>query len=159
MKIQHLYEAMFGTNKDSYDNNKIEFITEKSSFAAISKVNEELYLIVMVYLDGQCLITSTDQPDVLQLIKSSTDEILKTSNIATALSYPMIVGNMVMRIVTEKYTKIDKLSFVSTSGTINNKLEMFLKRPDIMNYLESKRFEYKNYTTSNGYSFINFVKE
>lgn len=145
MREYHLMEKSFGTN-DKFNDGKVTYLSSHRAYILVSKVNDDLYIVLMIYLDGRVVISSLNTPDVLTIVKSSIKQLFNPVNINKAYSYDSYVTEMLRSIISKFYNKIDTLNFVVSDRTSLNKLERYLRLPDVKQYLESKRFEYIDHT-------------
>jgi len=159
MREYHLMEASYGSNDQEYNDGKVKYIPNKRAFGLVSKIEDDLFIMVVLYLDGKLLITTTSNPDVFQLFNSSTAQFLNPVNINKAFNYSEVVFDMIKTIISKFYNRIDLLSFFAPDQSILIKMEKYLKKPEIKNYLVVKRFEYVEHTKENKAVLITYKKQ
>ena len=152
-------EASYGSNDTDYNDGNVKYVASKRAFVLASKVEDDLFLIVMVFLDGRVLLSSTSNPKVFTFLQSSMAQLLNPININKAFSYYDEITEMFTAIVSKFYTKIDALKFVAPDKAILNKLERFLKMPDVKQYLTKKRFEYVEHEQNKKIVLIAYQKQ
>lgn len=159
MREYHLMEASFGSNEQEYNDGKVKYIPNKRAFVLVSKVSDDLFVMVVLYLDGKVLITSTSNPDVFQLFNSSTAQFLNPINMNNAFKHSEDIFEMIKTIISKFYNRIDTLSFFAPDKSVLIKLEKYLKLPEIKNYLATKRFEFVEQTNENKAVLLTYKKQ
>ena len=159
MREHDLYEASFGSNDQKFNDGKVKYVAEKRAFTLVSKVSDKLFVVVLVYLDGRVLMSTTNNPNAYDVILGSIDQLMNPSNINKAYQYYDVVTDMIKTIVEKFYSRFNSLKFVAVSSADLNKLERYLKKPEVMHFLEIKRFEYVEHKKQKDVNLVVFQKQ
>lgn len=158
MREYHLMEAAYGTN-DKFNDGNVKFISERRAFTLVSAVQDDLYLVVMIFLDGRVLISSVNTPEVMTRIKSSFGQLLNPVNMNKAFGHYDLVTDMLKAIIKKFYSRFESLRFIASDKAVLNKLERYLKKPEVKQFLVSKRYEYVEHEQDKKLILIRFNKE
>lgn len=158
MRESDLYEASYGSNEDFTDG-KVTYISEKRAFAVASKVENDTFLVVLLYTDGRVMFSTTNNPDVFTIVASSIGQLMNSININKAYKYKDELEKMLEVVINKFYTRLDQLKFVAVDSSDLKKLEQFLKHPKMLRFLEVKKFEYVEATKIKGVNLVIFQKQ
>lgn len=159
MREHDLYEASYGSNADDFSDGKVQYIPEKRAFALASKVSNDLFLVVLLYTDGRVLMSTTKAPDVFNIVVGSIEQIMNPINVNTAYKHYDQLEKMLKAIVDKFYSRLDRLQFISVDSSDLEKLNKFIKRPKVAQYLEVKKFEFVEQTKIKGLNVIIYDKQ
>lgn len=159
MREHDLYEASYGSNDEKFNDGKVTYISEKKAFGIASKISDDEYLIVLLYTDGRVLFSTTKSPDVFKVVVTAIGQVMNSINVNQAYQHKDQLQKMLEAVVNKFYTRLDQLKFVSVDGSDLTKLEKFLKRPKVLNFLEVKKFEFVEQTKQRGVNLIIYNKQ
>lgn len=162
MRESDLYEASYGSNED-FSDGKVTYISVKRAFAVASKVENDTFLVVLLYTDGRVLFSTTNNPDVFTVVVSSIGQLMNSININKAYKYKDELEKMLEVVINKfytrlSYTRLDQLKFVAVDSSDLKKLEQFLKHPKMLRFLKVKKFEYVEATKIKGVNLVIFQK-
>ncbi|ASV44051.1 hypothetical protein PBI_SCTP2_36 [Salicola phage SCTP-2] len=130
MKITELFESQYGTNEGEFNNSEYSYIPEKKAIYTVIRKTKNLYLIIIVYYEGYCVLTSSKSPNVEDMIIGSMNTLKQENNVRQAMNHFEECFELAVDIIRRYRYRMKTMRFSVFERSTFEILQRKLERPD-----------------------------